>query len=94
MVVSGNRFEQTPNGESAADNTCECCRVPSKIATMCRNVSIASLKTDDRHSSNRAVPARQEIVAFYGQDDRRGPEQPPSPAFWLDFPVGRCNDIS
>ena len=51
--------------------------------------AMASKKTDDRHSSNRAVPARQEVVAFYGQDDRRGPEQPPSPAFWLDFPVGQ-----
>ena len=42
VVVSGNHFQDTPNGASVENNTCECCRIPSKIATMCHNVSLAS----------------------------------------------------
>lgn len=43
VVVSDNLFKQTPNGASAANNTCECCRIPSGPkgpAMMCANVTV------------------------------------------------------
>lgn len=41
VVVSNNHFQDTPNGMSTKNNTCECCRVPSKKETLCHNVSIS-----------------------------------------------------
>ena len=64
VVVSGNRFQQTPNGPGASNNTCECCRIPSKIATMCRNVSIASLKTDDGDDVTETGASRKTVMAW------------------------------
>eukprot|EP01050_Picozoa_sp_SAG11_P002624 SAG11_NODE_135_length_15131_cov_9.906599_3_plen_417_part_00 len=46
VVVSGNQFKQTNNGASSANNTCECCRIPSGPkgpATMCANVTVGGL---------------------------------------------------
>eukprot|EP01052_Picozoa_sp_SAG31_P024543 SAG31_NODE_2095_length_6455_cov_10.774072_3_plen_169_part_00 len=49
VVVSDNLFNRTSNGASAANNTCECCRIPfgpkgdgpgRTRATMCANVKI------------------------------------------------------
>jgi hypothetical protein len=38
VVVRGNLFQQTPNGVTAANNSCVCCRQPKKIATLCVDV--------------------------------------------------------
>ena len=43
VVVSGNQFKQTTNGASATNNTCECCRIPSRAGTMCANVTLEGL---------------------------------------------------
>jgi hypothetical protein len=40
VEVSGNLFEGSVHGPSAKNNTCECCRVPSKIESLCVNVTV------------------------------------------------------
>jgi hypothetical protein len=41
VEVGGNVFEGSVHGTGAKNNTCECCRRPSKIASLCANVTVA-----------------------------------------------------
>ena len=40
VLISQNHFEQSLYGSDVTNNTCECCRAPQKIPTLCVNVTI------------------------------------------------------